>query len=45
MGALEEKPNFWHFRQVDPDLFERKSFRTIHLPGHGGILATVGHLR
>lgn len=44
VGALAEKPNFWHFRQLPPELFRRGSFKTIHLPGRGGIMATVGHL-
>ena len=46
VGKLEEKPNYWHFRQLPPDMFVRTSFRTITIPpGDGtGILATVGHL-
>ena len=44
VGPLVEKPNYWHFRQLPPELFEPKSFRNIRLPGHEGILATIGHL-
>jgi hypothetical protein len=45
VGRLVEKPNFWHFRQLPPDLFRPRSFRTIQIPGRGGIMATIGHLR
>lgn len=41
---LDEGREYWHFRQLDPGLFRRGSFRTITLRGTD-IKAVVGHLK
>lgn len=42
-GVVDED-GYLHARQIDPDLFDRRSFRTIDLSLRTGIKATVGHL-
>lgn len=41
---MDESKGFFHFRQLDDQLFDKNSFRTIELPGVLGIKAVVGHL-
>ncbi|MFA5053600.1 MAG: hypothetical protein WC565_06065 [Parcubacteria group bacterium] len=42
-GFIDEN-GYLHARQIDPDLFDRRSFRTIDLDLARGIKAVVGHL-
>lgn len=44
LTELDEGKTVWRFRQLDPLLFDPKSFRVFELPGTVGIQATVGHL-
>ena len=43
VGFIDENGHL-HARQIDPDLFDRRSFRTIDLDLARGIKAVVGHL-
>jgi hypothetical protein len=43
VGFIDEN-GYLHARQIDPDLFDRRSFRTIDLDLARGIKAVVGHL-
>lgn len=42
--GLVREGHYWHARQIDPDLFDKRSFRTIDISLRMGIKAVVGHL-
>lgn len=42
--SLADEDGYLHARQIEPDLFDRRSFRTIELDSACGIKAVVGHL-
>ena len=44
VSVVEEERGYFHARQIDPDLFDRRSFRTIVLDEATGFKAVVGHL-
>lgn len=43
-GWLDETDDYWRFRQLDPDLFDKQSFRTVTLPGIVGVKIVTGHM-
>lgn len=44
LTQLDEGKTVYRFRQLNPSLFDPRSFRVIELPGTVGIEATIGHL-
>ncbi len=43
-SSLTREGTHWHARQIDPSLFDRRSFRTIVLEPGLGLKVVVGHL-
>lgn len=44
LAGLVLEGTHWHARQIEPSLFDRRSFRTITLEPGLGLKAVVGHL-
>jgi hypothetical protein len=42
---IDEKPETYRLRQLNPDIFVKSSFRTIELGKGTGIKAVIGHLK